>query len=157
MRRAALLLVGALTAGSALAAESTVLGKGVSNAYAGDVACTDLRSCMQGLFVWELEATRTVAGPPLTGRVRALATQHVDATPKFVRSVELFVVRPIDDPAVREAYGADYYLLALSPRHERSTYCLPMNPADIGLDIPSDEIAVDVDSGYYCFARRLVR
>ena len=43
------------------------------------------------------------------------------------------------------------------PRHERSTYCLPVNPTDIGLNIPSSEVTVEPDSGYYCFARRLER
>ena len=157
MVRAALLLIGGLIAASATAAESVVLGKGVSNAYAADVACTDIRACMQSVYVWEFDATRTITGPPVIGRVKVLATQHTDATSKFVRSVELFVVRPIDDPAVRKTYDAEYYLVGLSPRYERSTYCLPVNPADIGLNIPSSEINVEPDSGYYCFARRLVR
>ena len=113
MVRAALLLISGLVAASATAAESVVLGKGVSNAYAADVACTDIRACMQAVYVWEFEATRTLAGPPVFGRVKVLATQHTDATSKFVRSVELFVVRPIDDPAVREAYDAEYYLVGL--------------------------------------------
>jgi hypothetical protein len=112
---------------------------------------------MQAVYLWEFDAKRTVTGPPVGGRVRVLATQHTDATSKFVRSVELFVVRPIDDPAVREAYGAEYYLVGLSPRYERSTYCLPVNPTDIGLSMPSSEVTVEPDSGYYCFARRLLR
>lgn len=157
MVRVALLLIGGLVAASATAAESVVLGKGVSNAHAADVACTDIRSCMQSVYVWEFDADRTIAGPPVIGRVKVVATQHTDATSKFVRSVELFVVRRIDDPAVRKAYGAEYFLVGLSPRYERSTYCLPVNPTDIGLNIPTSEVSVESDSGYYCFARRLVR
>ena len=133
------------------------MGKGVSNEYVADVACTDLRACMQAVYVWEFDATRTITGPPVVGRVKVVATQHTDATSKFVRSVELFVVRPIDDPAVRKAYDAAYYLVGLSPRYERSTYCLPVNPQDIGLTLPSSQITVEPDNGHYCFARRLVR
>jgi hypothetical protein len=153
---ASLLVVGVLVSTSGVAAESVVLGKGISNVYAGDVACARNEICLDSVFVWEFDATRTVSGPPVTGRVRAIIAAHGEATSKFVRSVELFVVRRIDEPGVREAYGAEYYLVSLSPRYERSRYCISVDARDLGLRIPSDEISVD-ETGYYCFLRRLVR
>jgi hypothetical protein len=157
MVRAALLFAGALVSSSVLAAESVVLGKGISNTYAGDLACQLNEICLDSVYVWEFDAIRTVSGPAVTGRVRAIIAAHGDATVEFVRSVELFVVRRIDDPAVQEAYGAEYHLVSLSPRYERSRYCLAVDPKDIGLSLPVSEVTIDPDSEYYCFPRRLVR
>jgi hypothetical protein len=75
----------------------------------------------------------------------------------FVRSAELFVLRRIEDPAVREQLGADYSGIALSPRYSASKYCLPVSPESIGLNISKEAVSVDADSGYYCFAKRPVR
>jgi len=157
MLRIAHFSIGACLLAAVASADSVVLGKGISNAYAADLACPADQICLDSVYLWEFEAKRTVAGEPVVGRVKALFTQHVDATPKFVRSVELFVVRPIDDAAVRQAYGASYYLVGLSPRYEGSTYCLPVRPDEIGLVMSPSDVSVDPDSGYYCFARARVR
>jgi len=138
-------------------ADSVVIGRGISNGFVALPACPPDRICMNSLYVWEFRARRTVVGERVVGRVRAVAAQHVDATPEFVQSVELFVVRPIDDPAIREEFGVELYLVALSPAYEDSTYCLPESPATYGLDIADNEVSIDPDSDYYCFPISLVR
>jgi hypothetical protein len=88
------------------------------------------------------------------GRIRALISQHTDATRKFVQSVELFVLRAIQDPNLRKASGAQYYLLSLSPRYNNDEYCLSMRPADVGLAVPESQITGR--DGNFCFSRKFV-
>ena len=157
MVRASLCLLAVLGSAQAIAEESVVLGRGISNAYAGDLECSKDSLCLDARYVWELEAKRTVSGPAVRGRVRAIFAQHTDATPKFVRSVELFVLSRIDDPETRERLGADYSGIWLSPRYTGSKYCLPVTPRSVGLAVPESEVMLDPDSGYFCFAKRLLR
>jgi hypothetical protein len=156
MLRTTLLLAAGLAVAPVVAEESVVLGRGISNTYAGDIACAEQTLCLDARYVWELEAKRTVSGPLVKGRVKAVFAQHTDANVKFVRSVELFVLSRIEDPATRKQLGADYSGIALSPQYSGSKYCLPVTPASVGLAIPENAISVD-DSGYYCFAKSLVR
>ena len=93
-------------------------------------------------------------GPAVKGRVRALISQHTGATRKFVQTVELFVLRPIQDPGLRKASGAQYYLLSLSPRYEKNQYCLSVRPAEVGLAVPESQITKG--DGSYCFPRSLL-
>lgn len=137
-------------------ADSVVLGRGITNEFAALLQCPPDQVCLDSLYAWEFRARRTIIGERIAGRVRALTPQHVDATPEFVRSVRLFVVRPIEDPRVREAYGAEFYLVALSPSYDDSTYCLPESPATYGLDISDDEVTVDSQSRYHCFPSALI-
>jgi hypothetical protein len=147
----------ALTAGAfalataAVAADSVVLGHGVSNAFLSAQACPPGSLCMDANYLWVLDADRTLTGPAVKGRVRAIVSQHTDATSKFVKSVELFVLRPIQDPSTRKSTGAEYYLVSLSARDSRGRYCLSVNPSDVGLTLNDSEVAVDGISGYYCF------
>jgi hypothetical protein len=97
MVRPAVLLGTLAIATPALAEDSVVLGHGVSNAFLGELPCPERSLCVDANYVWVLDADRTVAGPGVTGRVRAIATQHTDATAQFVKSVELFVLSPIQD------------------------------------------------------------
>ena len=157
MLRTPLLLTGVLAIAPVVGAESVVLGKGISNSYAGDIECDEHSICLDVLYVWELDAKRTVSGPAVRGRVKAIFAQHVDATAKFVRSVELFVLSRIDDPAIRKQFGVDYSGIALSPLYSGSKYCLPVTPASVGLAIPENKVSIDPNSAYYCFAKSLVR
>lgn len=141
----------------AFSAESVVLGSGVSNEYASTIDCPPDALCMDSMYLWVFDARKTLAGPPVNGRVRALIAQHTDARSKYVRSVRLFVVKPIESDEVRRAHNATHYLLAVSPRYEDGTYCLPMNPQSVGLEIDASRIARKSDSGYFCFAASLAR
>jgi hypothetical protein len=161
-RLAAFLGAVALTS-PAVAEDSVVLGHGISNAFLSRQACpqpTDTKFaaiCMDANYVWVLDAVHTVAGPSVSGRVRAIASQHVDATDQFVKSVEIFVLRPIDDSALQKSSGATYYLVSLSARDVNGKYCLSVAPKDEGLKLDASEISVDPASGYFCFQATAVR
>ena len=153
MVRALAVLLGAFAVATvAAAADSVVLGHGVSNVFLSAQPCPKDSVCMDASYVWVLDADRTVAGPTVTGRIRAIASQHTDATSQFVKSVELFVLRPIQDSSVRKLSGAQYYLVSLSPRDPLGRYCLSMRPADVGLTLDAAEVTVDSSSGYFCFS-----
>jgi hypothetical protein len=135
--------------------DSVVLGHGVGNSFLHDLPCADDSLCVGGSYVWVLRARRTVVGPPIVGTVRALGMQHGDATTQLVKAAELFVLRPIDDPRVRESSGAQYYLVALSPRYPDGSYCLSVKPKDVGLELaPAD---IEAQPGRpYCFKASLL-
>ena len=151
MVRSAVLLGALAIATPVVAADSVVLGHGVSSAFLSNVPCTERSLCVDALYVWVLDASNTVVGPRVTGRVRAIATQHSDATGQFVRSVELFVLSPIADSTLQKSSGAKFYLIALSPRDLRGRYCISVKPNDVGLKLDPSEVTVDSDSGYFCF------
>ena len=104
---------------------------------------------MDADYVWVLDALQTIAGPKVAGRVHAIASQHTDATDQFVKSVELFVLRPIHDAGLQQSSGAKYFLVALSPRVD-GTYCLSVKPSEVGLNLDSSEVKID-EQGYFCF------
>lgn len=138
-------------AAPAVAEDSVVIGHGISNAFLSDSLCTEHSLCMDANYVWVLDADRTVAGPSVSGRVRAIASQHTDATGAFVQSVELFVLRPIKDSPLRKSSGAEYYLVSLSPRYSEVRYCLSVKPSDVGLKLSASDVVVDAGRGGFCF------
>jgi hypothetical protein len=139
----------------ASAADSVVIGYGVRNSFLATARCDAGSICLDAQYLWILKAARTVAGPVVAGEVRAVATQHADATPQFVSSAELFVLRPVTDAPLRKASGADFYLVALSPRDAAGSYCLPVRPTSVGLHLPPGKVNARGDS--YCFDARLLR
>jgi len=145
-------------ASPAFAEDSVVLGHGVSNAFLSRQPCPQPadkrleRICMDANYTWILDAVRTVAGPRIRGRVRAVASQHTAASAQFVKSVELFVVRPIEDPAIRRTDKATYYLVALSPLDSQGRYCLSVSPTEVGLTLDPAAVKADAASGYFCFS-----
>jgi hypothetical protein len=146
------ILLGALASTAAVAADSVVLGHGVSNAFLSSLPCAGNSVCLDAQYVWVLDAGRTLSGPKVTGRVKAIATQHTEATARFVNSVELFILRPIKDASVRRSSRAAFYLVSLSPRDAQGRYCLSVNPSTVGLTLDPSEISVDGDSGSFCFS-----
>jgi hypothetical protein len=147
-------------ASPAVAEDSVVLGHGVSNVFLSHQPCPQSADpnltniCMDGNFVWVLDALHTVSGPTISGRIRALSSQHTYARAQFVKSVELFVLRPIDDPAMRRAAKAKYYLITLSPRDSQGRYCLSLSPAEVGLKLDPADVKLDAVSGGFCFPAR---
>ena len=142
----------ACTVGSfAVAADSVVLGHGVSNEFLSQTTCAATMLCTDALYVWVIDADRTIVGPRVAGRVRAIFLQHTDARSTFVKSVELFVLRPLKDASLRKSYGADYSLVSLSPRYSEGRYCLSVKPSDVGLDVPASAVVVDAGRGQFCF------
>ena len=151
MVRLAVLLGALAVATPAMAEDSVVLGHGVSNAFLSHQPCSPDYICVDGNYVWVLDATRTVAGPSVSGRIRAIVSQHTAANSRFVQSVEIFVLRPIDDSALQRSSGAKYYLISLSPRDADGRYCLSVAPKDVGLKLDASAVSVDPASGYFCF------
>ena len=149
------ILAGCLAlSGRARGADSVVLGHGITNQYYAAQPCPADSICLDAQYRWELEAARTIVGPLIKGRVRALISQHTDATRKFVQSVELFVLRPIQDSGLRKASGAQYYLVSLSPLYEKNQYCLSVRPSEVGLAVPESQIIKN--EGSYCFPGSLL-
>jgi len=136
------------------AADSVVIGHGVGNSFLSEVPCPATNICLDSRYIWTLVADRTVVGPAVKGEVRAIAIQHTEATPQFVHSVELFVLRPIAEATLRSSSGADFYIDALSPRDTAGRYCLAMDPLEVNLHIATSNIH-KVD-GAYCFDARLL-
>lgn len=163
MRRAAfsLILMSMITASTAaFSSDSVVLGRGISNYFLSKQPCPQPEEsltniCLDANFIWVLSARRTIVGPPVRGTVRAIVSQHVAATSKFVRSTELFVLRPIDDPALRKSSHADYYLVDLSPKDSDGRYCLWDKPEEVGLRLKDSDVVVH-DEGQSCFNATLI-
>ncbi len=162
MKTALLLLLGSLAVGGrASAVDSVVLGHGISNRYLSTPPCPQdadanyVTICMDGDFLWVLRANRTVVGPHVSGRVKAIASQHTEARSEFVRSVELFVLRPIADRQIRKSSGAQYYIVTLSPKDEDGRYCLQVDLEEVGLRIDKADIVAG-DAGAECFSADLL-
>jgi hypothetical protein len=140
---------------TALGADSVVLGKGINNAYIGKLPCLPNEICLDAMWVWTFEAERTLAGPPIKGTVRIFSGQDASATDKFIKSVELFVIRPIKDPKLRKITEAHYELVSLSALHEDGSYCISEDPNRLGLRLQKSQIHID-SSGYYCLKKGLI-
>jgi hypothetical protein len=105
--------------------------------------------------MWVLHAERTVVGPSVFGTVKAIASQHTEARSEFVRSVELFVLRPIEDRQLRKSSGAQYYIVALSPKDSNGRYCLQVELEEVGLRLDKADIIAG-DGGAACFKAELL-
>jgi hypothetical protein len=140
------ILVGVLPfIGVARAADSVVLGRAVSNTYNPDVnTCPGPDVCTDPFFVWEISVSRTISGPPVSGRVQASRLQHAGFVRAYMRRKRVFLLRPIDDLAQRTLLHADYVLVDMS-----EDLCLFSEPRDI----PTADIhVVRTDRGdSYCF------
>jgi hypothetical protein len=142
-------LVTLIVEAPAFAADSVVIGRGISNSFLSNGACSAGSTCLDAQYVWVLTSNRSVVGPIVKGRVRAISTQHTDATQQFVTSVELFVLRPIKSVTVRHSSGAAFYILYLSPRNADGRYCLPVSPSSVGLHLDPAKVLATESS--YCF------
>jgi hypothetical protein len=85
----------------AAAADSVVLGQGISNSFLAKLPCAANSLCLGSRYMWPINASQTIGGPRIVGTVRAIAEQHTDVTTEYLRSVELFVLRPITNSAHR--------------------------------------------------------
>jgi hypothetical protein len=128
------------------------LGKGISNTFLSRIDCPDQQLCMDSLYLWTFRVDKVLAGPRQSRSVRAIAYQHTDVTPDFIRSVELFVLEPIQDQALRSTYGVNYTVVSLSAREEHDRYCLNQQPQTLHLNVPPIHITID-DDRLFCFPR----
>jgi hypothetical protein len=156
-------LTGSLLAAPApaLPADSVVLGRGIINYFLSKQPCPEPEDsslaniCMDSNFIWVLLARRTIVGSPVKGTVRAISSQHVAANSEFVRSTELFVLRRIDDAALRKSSHADYYLVDRSAKDSDGRFCLWSKPEEVGLRFKDSDIVAGQD-GQSCFDATLI-
>jgi hypothetical protein len=78
-RLAAVLVIGLTAGGQAPAADSVVIGHGISNSFFSDAPCAPDLICMEARYLWILDVRRTVSGPGVVGRIRVVASQQADA------------------------------------------------------------------------------
>lgn len=150
MYAAMLLTLGSIPTAPSLASDSVVIGRGISNEYYSEISCEPDELCMHSVYVIELDAKQTLAGPPVTGRVRALIVAHTEANAKYVKSIELFVLRPVENVEAGESKSPRYSLISLSTRHSGGKYCLDTDPNSLGLEVKVEQN----EYGYFCFRRR---
>jgi hypothetical protein len=143
--------VDAALASHAARADSVVLRHGIAEHHYSAVACAPDEICLFGLQDFEIQITRTIAGPSIKGRVHALIIAETIVRPEYVGAFELFVLHPIEGTRLSKTSGTRYYLLSLSARDENDRYCLMMNPSEEGLAIPESQISTK--DGSYCFPR----
>jgi len=148
-RCAALFALACIAAMPALAVDSVVLGRGVSNDFFAEIECSPTDLCMDSFYIWELDAKQTLAGPKVTGRVRAVIAVHTSATSKYVKSVELFVLRPVENFEANDSKSPAFNLVALSRRYAGGKYCLDVDPLSVGLEVESTRST----NGLFCFRR----
>jgi hypothetical protein len=141
-----------LIANVAIAADSAYLGRGVSSVSIADAPCAPQAICFDSVLLWTFRVDKALSGPTAKGLVRAIEIGHL-RTPRSVKAVELVVLSPISDPAVRSKFGADYRLVAFSSRDRSDNFCLSTEPSALGLHIPLDHVTADPAGGYYCFPR----
>src|SRR5579872_3499743 len=84
-------------------ADSVVLGRGIADRWYSPFECPSDEICLFGLHKFELQVTRTIAGPSVKGHVRALIVAEALLLPKYVPKFELFVLRPIGDTHLSKA------------------------------------------------------
>jgi len=150
--RSALVVLFLVAPNLACGSNLVFLGKGISDAFLSRVNCPDHQVCMDSIYLWTFHIDKVLAGPRQSRSVRAIAYQHTYVAPEFMRSVEIFVLEPIQDQAIRSSYGADYELVSLSPREAHDQYCLSQSPRTLHLKVSRSHVTVD-DDKLYCFPR----
>jgi hypothetical protein len=131
--RVLLVLLSVAFASTALGADSLFFGRALENSYEGHRIhrCPEGAICNDSLYRWKLIAERTVAGPGISGRVDAVAEQDTAATPQYVGTLKVFLLRPASDlPFLPHFTSAKYYLVSLSPLYKDGSYCLSVDPRE---------------------------
>ena len=134
-----------------VAADIVVLGRLVENEpmeYVPD-ECPENYICLRSWWKSVVNVRKTVHGPYLSGRVAAAVMQHTSMTPRYKRSLRLFVLKPIEDPAQRAKLRVDYYLDDVSEAYQM--FCLRQDPKESGLKVEETYVAGTDDSKSYCF------
>jgi hypothetical protein len=146
----------------AYAADSIVIGRAASNSYAKALSdsydavrgCPEDYICMDVIYRWFIDPAKTVAGPALKGRIRALTFQHTGVNDRYLKSLRLFVFRPIADLEIPHSSDDRYYLVSSSPVYDDGTYCISVDPSASGLQLKN---VTERNDGYYCFDHKLLQ
>ena len=135
----------------AWAEDIVVIGKLLENKPMAYVPreCPESHICLHSWYESVVSVQKTIRGTNLSGRVSAAVMQHTSLNSRFKKSVRLFVLKPIEDPAVRAKLRVDYYLKGMS--EVRQMYCLGYDPKESGLD--PETVYVSEADGHksYCF------
>jgi hypothetical protein len=150
--KTALVLVLVLATTQSVAADSiVVLGKLVYNEPMEYVPseCPENYICLRSWWKSVVNVQKTIHGSPLSGRIAAAVMQHTSYNARYKKSVHLFVLKPIEDPAARAKLRVDYYLEDMS--EGRQMYCLSQDPKEAGLEVDETYVAGTDESRNYCF------
>ena len=146
----------------AYAADSIVIGRALSNSYARALSdsyeaakpCPEDYICMDVIFRWVIDPERIVAGPALKGRIKALTFQHTGVNDRYLKSLRLFVFRPIGDIEIPHSPDDGYYLVSSSPVYDDGTYCISVDPSASGLQLKN---VTKRNDGNFCFGHHVLQ
>jgi hypothetical protein len=139
---------------SAFGADSVVVGRAISNTYSAGLPCGENEICLDSIYLWVIDPAKDLAGPKINGRVIAETYQHVGGNSHYLRSLRLFVLRPLTE--IRDAphaSDAKYYLVASSPIYKDGSYCISVDPTELGLALKNVWAGSD---GTFCFDHKQV-
>jgi hypothetical protein len=115
--------------------------------YAPD-ECPKDYICLRSWWKSIIRVKKTVRGPLLSGSISTAVMQHTSLNPRYRKSVRLFVLRPITDPAERAKLRVQFYLEEMAVPAEM--YCFNQDPKEYGLNVEQTYVAGD-DDKVYCF------
>lgn len=135
---------------SADAPPTVVLGKAIGHfSIAAEIPCPRDEICMDAWIGWTIEAKDVLAGAPVKGRIRAAKIQHAWLVPAYRRKFKLFVLEPIEDPAMRKLLTADYFLREVSA--PTSVFCTYEKPEVLGIAVESVFVEQGAANPRHCF------
>jgi len=143
----------ATLASSAFGADSVVVGRAISNTYSAGLPCGENEICLDSIYLWVIDPAKALAGPKINGRITAETYQHVGVNRHYLRSLRLFVLRPLTEIRDARASDAKYYLVASSPIYKDGSYCISVDPTELGLALKNVRTGSD---GTFCFDHKQV-
>lgn len=129
---------------------TVVVGRAIGHfSIAAEIPCPKDDICMDAWIGWAIEAKDVLAGAPAKGRIRAARIQHAWFVPGYLRRFKLFVLQPIEDPAMRKLLTADYFLRDVS--ESTSVFCTHERPEVLGIEAESVFVEQGAASPRHCF------
>jgi hypothetical protein len=144
-------LLGLLASQPAIASDSVVLGRLVTNepmSYVKD-ECPDNQICLRTWWKSVIQVEKTVQGKHLSGRVTAAVMQHTSVNARFKKAARLFVLAPIENPDQRAKLRADCYLEEMS--EPRQMFCISRDPKAVGLSVQETYVSGTGEDKTCCF------
>ena len=151
MKTPLIVIVCSILCSPAMAADSVVFGRALSNSgmtYVKD-ECPENHICLHSWYKWVIRVDKTVSGPAVSrGRIVAARMQHTSMESPYTKRLRLFVLRPIEETEQRELLRADYYLEDMSAAQRM--FCLTQDPKEVGLVVEGTYKNAK-DSREHCF------
>ena len=150
-RTASTLALALFAAGNAQAVDSVFIGRALSNEETGLMPeCPPDHVCLNTWSKWEIKVSQTLAGPPLSGVVKAAKLQHGRIVPSYLRRFRFFVLRPIENAVLREQLQTEYLLVEVAQPIQM--YCINNHPTHIGLEQEQISVVALYANQTYCFS-----